>query len=121
MRSFAPSLAQRFQAGDARHPHIRDHQVNLFATQGFQSLFSSARQEDLEPLAAKKRVQQTALSRVVVDDQEAWPVLRGFNRHARGRDISVHCLSMNEHEDEPMSQPISAWVRLCRWSLVTGH
>ena len=66
--------AQGFQAGHARHSHVRDHHADFFVAQDFERALTRRHRQRIKSLAAQKRIQQAALAGVVIHDQDA----RGF-------------------------------------------
>ena len=67
-------LAKGFQAGHARHAHVRDHHADSATAQNLERVFTGSHRHGVEALALQKGVQQAALSGVVIDDQEARPL-----------------------------------------------
>ena len=63
--------AKGFQTRNARHAHIGDHHVEIPTAENLQRAFAGSDGDGVEALAFEKRIEQAALSRVVIDDQDA--------------------------------------------------
>src|SRR6266404_3895492 len=74
---------QGFQTAQAGHPHVGDHQAEWFGSQNLESLFAGGGQDRLETLAAEKGIEQTALTGVIIDNQDTRRISRIFMKLGR--------------------------------------
>ena len=75
--------AQGFQAGKAGHADIGDHHVHGLGAEDLQGALAGGDDDGLEALAGQEGVQQTALGRIVIHNEDARPgVVFGDSRMA---------------------------------------
>src|SRR5215470_3759544 len=62
--------AQRLQPGHSRHSHVGNHHADRLATQDLQCPLPGGNRDSIKSLTTQKRIQQAALARIIVDDQD---------------------------------------------------
>ena len=75
---FLARQPQRLQPGESRHPHVGNHHAEFSGAEGFQGLLAGLRRDGFQSLGAEKDVQQAALARVVIHDEDARRVVIFF-------------------------------------------
>ncbi len=68
---FLAGEPERFQAGNARHAHVGNHHADRLRAEHLQRALAGIHGHGLERLAGEKRIQQAALARVVIHDEDA--------------------------------------------------
>ena len=63
--------AQGFQAGQSRHAHVGNHHADFLLAQDFQGALAGGDGHGVEALAGEEGIQQAALGRVVVHNEQA--------------------------------------------------
>jgi len=55
----------------AGHADVGDHHIHVFGAEDIQGALAGGDDDSLEPLTAQKGIEQTALGRVVIHDEDA--------------------------------------------------
>ena len=83
---FLTRAAEGFQTGNAGHSHVGNHHVEFPAAQDSQRLFAGSNRDGIEALTFQERIQKTALTGIVIDNQDArrpGSIVAGVRGHVR--------------------------------------